>query len=421
MTLLALGVSHRTAPVALREQIAFSPEQIDRALKSLHRCPGVEEAVIVSTCNRTELYCQLAVEPEQGIDLGQWLAGFHQISHADLHPSLYIYRDDEAIRHLMRVAAGLDSLVLGEPQILGQVKQSYELARQLGATTQILERLFQRTFAVAKRVRTETGIGASAVSVAFAAVSLAKQIFGDLDGTRVLLVGAGETIELVGRHLRDQRVARIAVANRTVQRAALLAELIDAEAITLAEIPEALAHADIVISSTASPLPILGKGMVETALRARRHKPMFLVDLAVPRDIEAQVAELADAYLYSVDDLQGLVEQNQASRQLAAEEAEQIVASETEAFTGWLKSLQGVETIREYRRFAECTRDQLVDKALSDIANGLDAEQVIRQLGHQLTNKLIHHPTQALNRAARSGDPQQLERVRRALGIELSV
>lgn len=331
MSLLALGINHNTASVALRERVAFGPDRIDRALRELVEQPGVSEAVIVSTCNRTELYCSL--EQGQGEQVLNWLQRFHALEASEVLSAIYRHQDEEAVRHLMRVACGLDSLVLGEPQILGQIKQSYAHAQQADAVKGSLERLFQKSFSVAKRVRTDTEIGASAVSVAFAAVSLARRIFSDLSQTKVLLVGAGETIELVARHLREQSVTRMMVANRTLQRAQLLAEEFGAQVMTLEEIPDYLHEADIVISSTASPLPILGKGMVERALKARRFRPMFLVDIAVPRDIEAEVDELSDAYLYTVDDLQGIIEQNLETRKRAAAEAELIV--QKSATTSW--------------------------------------------------------------------------------------
>ncbi|MDP5207735.1 glutamyl-tRNA reductase, partial [Alishewanella sp. SMS9] len=289
MAIFALGINHKTAPVALREKLAFAPEQVPEALQQLAAKLQLVDAVILSTCNRTELY--FSGGAEQAEQVVQWLAQFHQLSLPDLQQHLYLFQDQQAVQHLMRVAAGLDSLVLGEPQIFGQVKQSYNQSRQAGTIQPLFERLFQKTFAVAKDVRTETEIGANAVSVAFAAVTLAKQIFGKLDNVRVLLIGAGETIELVARHLSEQGATKLSVANRTYERAENLAKQFNAQVLTLAQVPSRLAEADIVISSTASTLPIVGKGMVEQALRQRKHKPMFLVDLAVPRDIEQQVCE----------------------------------------------------------------------------------------------------------------------------------
>ena len=415
MSLLALGINHNTASVALRERVAFGPDCIDRALRELVEQPGVSEAVIVSTCNRTELYCSL--EQGQGEQVLSWLQRFHQLEASEVVSAIYRHQDEEAVRHLMRVACGLDSLVLGEPQILGQIKQSYAHAQQAEAVKGSLERLFQKSFSVAKRVRTDTEIGASAVSVAFAAVSLARRIFSDLSQTKVLLVGAGETIELVARHLREQNVTQMMVANRTLQRAQLLAEEFGAQVMTLEEIPDYLHEADIVISSTASPLPIIGKGMVERALKARRFKPMFLVDIAVPRDIEAEVDELSDAYLYTVDDLQGIIEQNLETRKRAAAEAELIVQEERDDFMGWYRSQHSVDLIRDYRHQAQQVADEELQRALLALQQGENAEQALKALTHRLTNKLIHAPTQALRQAAAQGDSHKLSQLRQVLGL----
>ena len=415
MSLLALGINHNTASVALRERVAFGPDRIDRALRELVEQPGVSEAVIVSTCNRTELYCSL--EQGQGEQVLSWLQRFHALEASEVLSAIYRHQDEEAVRHLMRVACGLDSLVLGEPQILGQIKQSYAHAQQAEAVKGSLERLFQKSFSVAKRVRTDTEIGASAVSVAFAAVSLGKRIFSDLSQTKVLLVGAGETIELVARHLREQNVTQMMVANRTLQRAQLLAEEFGAQVMTLEEIPDYLHEADIVISSTASPLPIIGKGMVERALKARRFKPMFLVDIAVPRDIEAEVDELSDAYLYTVDDLQGIIEQNLETRKRAAAEAELIVQEERDDFMGWYRSQHSVDLIRDYRHQAQQVADEELQRALLALQQGENAEQALKALTHRLTNKLIHAPTQALRQAAAQGDSHKLSQLRQVLGL----
>ncbi|WP_026973326.1 glutamyl-tRNA reductase [Aliagarivorans marinus] len=415
MSLLVIGINHNTASVALREQVAFSPEQSAEAMTSLAANQQLE-TVIVSTCNRTEIYAHLPKDyaPEQ---LVEWLVEHKQLSRGELLDSIYTYQQQQAVGHLMSVASGLDSLVLGEPQILGQVKQAYTEAREAGAVSSVMERLFQKAFSVAKQVRTETDIGANAISVAFAAVTLAKQIFGDLSESSVLLVGAGETIELVAKHLRDQGVTKLRVANRTIARARLLADEFGGTAMTLNDIPEVLASCDIVISSTASPLPIIGKGMVESALKQRRRQPMFLVDIAVPRDIEAQVDELRDAYLYSVDDLQGIVEQNKASRREAAIEAEAIVNEHSQAFIAWLRSLASVATIRDYRSHSERIRDDLVAKAQEALSTGKDPEAVVRELAFKLTNKLIHAPTEAINQAGRDGKHDELDVIRKAIGL----
>ncbi|GAA3525272.1 glutamyl-tRNA reductase [Zobellella aerophila] len=415
MSLLVLGINHKTASVALRERVAFGPDVGPRALGELMLTRGVEEAVIVSTCNRTELYCSL--NEGEGEQVRHWLQQFHRLDGDELTSCLYQHHGEEAVRHLMRVACGLDSLVLGEPQILGQIKQAYSQSHQVGSLRGILERLFQKSFSVAKRVRTETEIGASAVSVAFAAVNLAKRIFSDLSNTRVLLVGAGETVELVARHLKEQSVTRMMVANRTLERAQGLAQEFGAQVMTLEQIPEYLSQADIVISSTASPLPIIGKGMVERALKARRHNPILLVDIAVPRDIEPEVDELGDAYLYTVDDLQGIIEQNQEARKRAAGQAERIILEERDAFMGWFRSLQSVDLIRDYRAQADVVQQQELERALQSLAQGEEAAKVVRQLARRLTNKLIHTPTQALGQAGKDGDQEMLAVLAQSLGI----
>ncbi|NRA52840.1 MAG: glutamyl-tRNA reductase [Gammaproteobacteria bacterium] len=414
MSLVALGINHKTASVALREKIAFSPDQMVEALQQLKMLNHGGEAVIVSTCNRTELYCNQA----QGEQLIDWLVDFHQIPKSELAQSIYLHQDAAAVNHLMRVSCGLDSLVLGEPQILGQIKQAYSTAKSAGSMGLLMDKLFQRTFSVAKKVRTETNIGANAVSVAFAAVTLAKQIFSQLSETNVLLIGAGETIELVAKHLTEAGATNITVANRTLARAQSMAEQINGSAITLSQIPDHLANSDVVISSTASTLPILGKGMVETATRSRRHQPMLLIDIAVPRDIESQVGELDDVYLYTVDDLQGIVDQNMASRRAAADEAEVITVEQADHFMAWTRSLESIDYIRQYREQSLTVKNELVEKALTKLAAGIDAEKVMIELANKLTNKLIHSPTRAMSDASHAGDVTKLSVLCDALGLE---
>ena len=416
MQLLVLGINHKTAQLSLRERLAFGPERIDEALAGLLALPGVHEGCILSTCNRTELYC--VVEPGQQDALRQWWCRLQHVAQQELEPALYHYQEGEAVRHLMRVASGLDSLVLGEPQILGQLKEAFTRAQQQECARSLLGRLFQRAFAVAKRVRTETEIGANAVSVAYAAISLAKQIFADLAGLRVLLIGAGETIELAGRHLRAQQIGAMTVANRTLARAQVLASAWGADVITLDEIPLVLPSVDMVVSSTASPLPILGKGMLERALRARRHKPMLLIDLAVPRDVEAEVGELPDAYLYTVDDLQGIVAENQSTRLQAARQAEYLIEEERAAFMGWYHSLPSQEQIRAFRAQAHALQQIELARARQQLQQGEAAELVLAELAHRLTNKLIHAPTAALRQAGEAGDREALAILSQGLGLD---
>ncbi|MCW8090672.1 glutamyl-tRNA reductase [Alteromonas sp. ASW11-130] len=415
MTLLALGINHTTAPVELREKVAFTPDSIVAALASLKTLPNVQEAVIVSTCNRTEVYVdatQMASET-----LSEWLASFHTLPHQAVISHSYCYRDRHAVNHVMRVASGLDSLILGEPQILGQVKQAYTDAKHSGMVGSGFEKLFQQTFAVAKKVRTDTEIGANAVSVAFAAVQLAKHIFSALPERAVLLVGAGETIELVAQHLKEQGVSQIAVANRTVARAQNLADKLTAKVLTLSQLPAQLKEYDIVISSTASQLPLIGKGMVEGALKQRRNKPIFLVDLAVPRDIEAQVNELGDAYLYTVDDLQHIVEKNMASREMAAQEAEKIIAQYVENYLSWQQAQQSIDLVKQYRQRSLAQRDQLVLRAVNQLQEGKPADDVMQELAYKLTNALMHGPTRVLREAAAENNTNVTQWLEQALEL----
>ncbi|WP_115717881.1 glutamyl-tRNA reductase [Gallaecimonas mangrovi] len=414
MTLLAIGLNHTTAPVALREKVAFGPDSLPRALAELPALPGMAEAVVLSTCNRTEIFCQ----SDDVQTVSHWLAQFHELTDDELTPYLYIYQGDEAIGHLLRVACGLDSMVLGEPQILGQLKQAYTQARQAGTVAQLLDKLFQHGFRVAKEVRTKTEIGANAVSVAYASVSLARHIFPTLSDTKVMLIGAGETIELVATHLKEQGVHNLMVANRTLARAESLAQQVGAKAMTLEALPDNLHEADIVIGSTASPLPIIGKGMVERALKARRHRPMFFVDLAVPRDIESEVSELDDAFLYTVDDLQQIIDENRAKREAAAQEAEAMVLEQVQVFAHWIKGLSAVDHIRDYRHHADAIRQELLGKAQAQLAAGGDPQQILDKLSSQLTNRLIHAPTKALSEAGKAGDLARLDSIAGVLGLD---
>jgi len=401
MSLLAFGINHKTAPVEIREKVAFTPDRIDHALHQLASNPAVQEAAILSTCNRTEIYLGMNCLETKGVLA--WLADFHQLSDRDLLPYAYAHPDQTAVRHILRVASGLDSLILGEPQILGQVKAAYSAARDAGTISTQLDRLFQHTFAVAKQIRTDTAIGSSAVSVAFAAVSLARQIFSTLTSRTALLIGAGETIELAARHLRQNGIGRIIVANRTLDRAHLLATELGGYAIALSEIPKHLAEADIVISSTASPQPILGKSTVEAAIKVRRHRPMFMVDIAVPRDIEPEVGKLADVYLYTVDDLKEVIQENLRSRQEAAKQAEEIIDVQVMAFMGWVQSLGAVATICACRAQAESLRDLELERAQRMLAAGRDPAEVLRLLARGLTNKFLHQPCTQLRQAAYEG------------------
>ncbi len=398
MVLLAIGVNHKTAPVEIREKVSFALDRVPDALTELTQQQGVSEAVILSTCNRTEIYCGLADQDGQRVI--EWFIHYHDLESSQIVPYLYTYPDQRAVEHVLQVASGLDSMILGEPQILGQLKSAYQTAAQTGTIGKLLGRLFQHTFAVAKQIRTDTAIGASPVSIAFATVRLAKQIFGDLSEKTALLIGAGKTIELTSRHLHENGLGRMIIANRNLERAQGIAAEFSGYAITLGNMPKHVAEADIIISSTASQLPILGKGMAESAVKLRKHRPIFMVDIAVPRDIEPEVGELEDVYLYTVDDLKGVIEQNLQTRQQAALQAEEIIATEVLRFMTWLQSLDAVSTIRALRENAETLRQEALAKAQRKLAQGVAPDKVIQELAHTLTNKLIHTPSIQLRSAA---------------------
>ncbi|MDD4929642.1 MAG: glutamyl-tRNA reductase [Gallionella sp.] len=409
MQLFAFGLNHQTAPLAVREQVAFNVDGIENALRDLVENGGAKEATILSTCNRMELYCN-AARPDHAID---WLAQYHHLPRKELEPYLYSLPREQAVKHSFRVASGLDSMVLGEPQILGQMKQAVRQAEQAGTMGILLHKLFQNTFSVAKQVRTETEIGSNLVSMAAAAVRLAERIFPSISEQNVLFIGAGEMIELNAVYFAARNPRRITVANRTLERAQTLARQYDGQAITLSDLPEQLAKNDIIITCTASQLPILGKGMVERALKARRHKPLFIVDLAVPRDVEAEVAQLNDVFLYTVDDIAEVVKDGLEARQGAVKEAEVIIASGVSDFMHWMESRNVVPTIRALREHAEQSRRQELEKAMRQLARGESADKVLEAMSRGLTNKFLHAPTHSLNQAHGSDRDNFLEVVRR--------
>jgi glutamyl-tRNA reductase len=415
MGIIALGINHKTAPVAVREKVSFDPATMPDVLQQvLQSLAAVTEVSILSTCNRTEIYCSYKNELDNseeitGTSILSWLSGHHDVDEQVLLDSSYIHHDSDAVQHMMRVASGLDSLVLGEPQILGQFKSAYAVSQQAGTAGSDLGRLFRQTFTVAKEVRTNTAIGQNPVSVAFAAVSMAKHIFTDFSKSTALLIGAGETIDLVAKHLKDAGIKQIIVANRTLARAQKLAEQFHAEAVLLEDIAQELPRADIVISSTASPLPILGKGTVERALKKRRHAPMFMVDIAVPRDIEEEVGDLNDVFLYTVDDLKDIIEENVKSRQYAAKQAEQLIVSGVERFMRELRSLDVVSTVTSLRSHVEELRDDCLVKARKQLANGDDPAKVLQQFAHSYTNKILHTPTKQMRQAGAEGQLEVMD------------
>ena len=421
MNLIALGISHKSAAVEVRERVAFAPEQVGEALTDACNVAQLDEVVILSTCNRTELY---AIVPqgiglaEKAQDLIDWMANYHHLSAAELRQYAYRHEGGQAVRHLVQVASGLDSMVLGEPQIFGQLKSAYAVATESGTVASELGRLFPRVFSVAKQVRTDTAIGENPVSVAYAAVDLAGHIFSDLGRCNALLVGAGETIELVARHLIGAGVCKIVIANRTLGRARELAQKFGAEAVLLAEIPKQLSDADIVITSTASQLPILGKGAVEQALKTRKHRPFLMVDIAVPRDIESQVGELPDVYLYSVDDLRDIVDKNLRSRTTEARKADLIIDEGVRLYLAEVRSLGAVDAVKEYRNMAEQLRERELQRAQRALARGEDPQEILAQLARAITNKLIHAPTAGLKQASVDGRQDIINSGRKLLGLE---
>ena len=407
MTLLALGINHKTAPVAVREKVAFAPDLLPSQLRDANSAAGMQEIAILSTCNRTELYCTVdGATPEQ---LLAWLEKVHGVPLQQLQDCHYSLNDEDAVKHLFRVASGLDSLILGEPQILGQMKSAFAVAQEAGTIGPELGRLFRQTFSVAKKVRTDTAIGENPVSVAYAAVNLAQRIFSDLSRSRALLIGAGETIDLVAKHLVDAGVSDITVANRTLARAEALAEQFGAKAILLSDIPDELYKADMIISSTASPLPILGKGAVERAMKKRKHAPMFMVDIAVPRDIEEEVAQLNDVYLYNLDDLKDIIEENVRQREDAALDAQEIIEAGSSDFMRQLRTLDAVTTLKAFRQHAESIRDLELEKAMKRLQKGDDVQKVMATLASMITNKLIHRPTVHMREASAEGRKEVMD------------
>ncbi|MCA3391211.1 MAG: glutamyl-tRNA reductase [Roseomonas sp.] len=396
MPLFAFGLNHQTAPLDVRERVVFGADQLAQALRDLVDRRPVSEAAIISTCNRTEVYCSTA-EPGAAID---WLAGYHRMKPVQIQPYLYELPQARAVKHVFRVASGLDSMVLGEPQILGQFKTAVRSAEEAGTLGWLLNKLFQRTFSVAKTVRSETEIGASTVSMAAAAVRLAERIYPSIAGQSLLFIGAGEMVELAATHFAAHHPRRISFANRTQARAQQLADRFFGHVIPLNDIGAQLALHDIVVSCTASPLPIIGKGLIESALRARKHRPMLLFDLAVPRDIEAEVGRLDDAFLYTVDDLGQLAREGLDQRQNAVAQAEVIIENQVSEFMHWLDNRELVPTIRALRDSAERARRHELERAQRRLARGEDAQQVLDELSRALTNKFMHPPSHALNHAA---------------------
>ena len=416
MSITVFGMNHQTAPVAVREQVAFAAEQLPAALRAVLAQPGIAEAVILSTCNRTELYAvgdtyskrQLAECLVQGRTLG-----------GSLERHFYTHTDEAAVRHTLRVACGLDSMVVGEPQILGQVKDAYQAALTQGTTGKQLNKLMQYAFAIAKKVRTETAIGATPVSVAYAAVRLAQQVHGDLAQRRALLIGAGDTIQLAAQHLKRYNIAELVIANRTVARAAALATVVGGRAIGLGDIPAELPAADIILASATTRLPLLTRAMLEAALKVRREQPIFIVDLAVPRNVDPAAEGLDDVYLYTVDDLNRVITDNLEIRHAAAREAEEMITTHAQGFMDWLQSLDANQVVVAYRQQVDALTAATLGKAQRQLRNGEDASRVLTQLARTLANKMAHQPLARLREAATEGRADILETARELLLTDL--
>jgi len=416
MSLFTLGISHATAPIGIRERLSFVAEQIPEALRAVTCLEGVREAAILSTCNRTEIYAHL--ENGSEAQLTDWLTRLRSADDPDVRARLYSHAGEAAARHLFRVACGLDSMILGEPQILGQIKSAYEQAQRSGTASHHLHRLFQYAFAVAKQVRTDTRIGEHPVSVAYATVHLARQIFADFSKLTALLIGAGETIELVAQHLREQGTRRMIIANRTLSRGHQLAEQFGGYAIGLHEIPAHLGEADIVISATGSPEPLLTHATVAKALGSRKRRPVLMMDIAVPRDIDPRVTELSDVYLFTIDDLRIVVENNQNSRRTAAHKAELIIDAQVAKFTEQLRGLDAVPTIRAVREHAATLRDHTLEQAQHMLDGGASPEDVLKFLAETLTNRLLHAPTAYLRQAAHEGRDHVVRQAHELFGLK---
>ncbi len=409
MQLLAVGINHTTAPVSLREKVAFPSDQLGQAVAAARAWFGrssivgnTDEAAILSTCNRTELYA--ASHAQTGVDAAidstaRFLADYHKLPYAELRPYLYALPQDGAVRHAFRVASGLDSMVLGEPQILGQMKDAVRQADAAGGLGTYLHQMFQRTFAVAKEVRSTTEIGAHSVSMAAAAVRLSQRIFDTISEQHVLFIGAGEMIELCATHFAAQSPQTLTIANRTLERGEILAHRFNGRALRLADLPDQLSKFDIVVSSTASSLPIIGLGLVERAIKARRHKPMFMVDLAVPRDIEPEVGRLNDVFLYTVDDLGSAVQSGLENRQAAVAQAEAIIETRVQSFMHWIDARAVVPLIQDLQETGETMRIAELERARKLLARGENIDTVLEMLSKGLTAKFLHGPQQALNNA----------------------
>ena len=395
MALTALGINHISAPMAVRERVAFSPKHLPSVLREMRQHVPINEAVLLSTCNRTEIYTDL----QSNTQIYQWLQQ-HCGNSIDIRSHCYAYEGIECVRHVLRVASGLDSMVLGEPQILGQMKQAYQLACDAGHIGSQFHSLFPMAFSVAKQIRTQTMVGRQSVTMAYAIMQLAKKIFSHVSHCRVLLVGAGDMMDLVATHVVGQGVQQVVIANRSLEKATQIAAPLGAQAIQIADIPQHIHQADIVVSATASSLPLIGKGMLESTQKRRKYRPMLVVDLAMPRDVESEASNVDGVYLFNLDDLHQVIQANYKSREQAAEQAEAIVEIQAQDYMRKLRVIDASQVITQFRARAEHFRDKQLQSALLDLANGKDPAHVVTSLARTITQKMIHKPTLKLREAA---------------------
>lgn len=396
MVFVACGLNHKTAPINVREKVASAPATQDILLNNLVKLPSVNEAAILSTCNRTEIYC----ETEKPELLAHWLAEEHQLPKNSLSPFFYLYEGDQGIKHTLRVASGLDSMMIGEPQILGQMKQAYQHACRLGAVKARLRPVFEYVFSASKRIRTHSGIGSNPISIAYAAVQLIKQTFPHYKKLNIFLIGSGETATLVAKYLQEQGAHEFMVASRTLENAEKLAVAFNGKALSIGDIPQHLSHADVVISATACPLPFINKSLVEHALLLRNYAPMFFLDLAVPRDIESNVSDLEQVHLYNVDDLQVMTTKGLDKRNNAASQAEELIEHELNNYILWHRSLKANSVICDYRNKMQVLAQNELQRTLKKLASGQDQQKALTEFSERLINKLTHYPTTGLRQMA---------------------
>ena len=403
MSLVTIGMNHKTANLDIREKLSVDKNESHNILKKLHSMPLIEEVFLLSTCNRTELYCE--IDDLQYVDnVSKWLLKQKGLSSKDFEDNMYSYSDSSVVRHALNVASGLDSMIIGEPQILGQFKDAFNEANNAGTIGKNLDRLFQYAFSTAKEVRTDTKIGANSLSIANVAVSLTDQFYDDLSEKSALLIGAGETIYIAAKNLKKKNIKNIFIANRTIENAENIAKEVSGTAISLKNIPGQIKNSDIIISAVSGNVPLIGKGAIETALKYRKHKPIYMVDLGVPRNIESEVKDLSDIFLYTLDNIQELVKKNYRTRKEATFDAQNIIDTRVEEYMNWRKSQSAFSIIKLYRDDCETIRKNCLEKSLNQLKLGKDPEDIIEQLSSNLTSKLSHKPTLALNKAGQTNN-----------------